>query len=113
MKIVILDETKKRKNAMAELLEEKGCDVVRCSASGEFMETIDSSTPDKIFIDVESWKNGRALYTYFKFGRKLCESPITFYNAPEIFNGIAERNPNQGDKVYKRYTDLAEVLGGL
>ena len=113
MKIVVLEESKKRKEQIANLLEEKGHDAVICTASGEFMETIENSTPDKILLNIESWQHGRAIYTYFKFSKKLDDTPITFYNAPESFTAIPDRNPNQDDKIFTKYTEIEEVLGDI
>lgn len=113
MKIVVLEESKKRKEQIAHLLEEKGHDVIVCSASGEFMEMIENSTPDKILLNIESWQHGRAIYSYFNFSRKLDDTPITFYNAPESFTAIPDRNPNQDDKIFTKYTDIEEVVGEI
>ena len=113
MKIVVLDESKRRKEQIADLLEEKGHDVIVCSSSGEFMETIEASTPDKILLNIESWQHGKTIYNYFKFSKKMAETPITFYNAPENFTAIQDRNPNQGDKIYTKHTEIEEVLGDI
>lgn len=113
MKIVVLEESNKCKEQIADFLEEKGHDVISCSASGEFMEMIENSTPDKILLNMESWQHGRAIYTYFKFCKKLEDTPITFYNATENFTAIPDRNPNQGDKIYTKHTEIEEILGDI
>lgn len=113
MKIVVLDESKKRKEQITDLLEEKGHDVLLCSASGEFMEMIETATPDKILLDIESWHHGRALYTYFKFSKRIEDTPITFYNTPENFTAIPDRDPNPGDKIYTKHTDIEEVISDI
>ena len=113
MKIVVLDESKKRKEQIADLLEENGHDVLMCSASGEFMETIETRAPNKILLDIESWQHGRAIYSYFKISKRIEDIPITFYNAPENFTVFPDRNPNPEDKIYFKHTDIEEVISEI
>jgi len=113
VKVVILDESKKRKQQISDMLEEKGYDVVACAATGEFMETIESTSPDTILLDVESWQRGKTIYNYFKFSRKLGEIPILFYNAPENFNNIIDRSQNQHDKVFRKQVDIDEIVSNV
>lgn len=113
MKVVVLDEMKKRNKQIVELLEEKGCDVVDCTATGDFMNSIESSIPDKILMEVESWQHGKAIYNYFKFSRKLNDIPIYFYNAPEKFLNITDRGQNPDDKVFVKHTDIDEIVSNV
>ena len=113
MKVVILDERKKRKQQIEDLCAEKGYDVVACSATGDFMEVIETTSPDTILMDVESWQHGKPMYTYFKFSKKLDDIPIFFFNAPENFSNINDRTQNQQDKVFHKHTEIDEVVGSL
>lgn len=113
MKIIALEESKTRKEQIVNLLEEKGHDVLVCSISGEFMEAIENSAPDKILLNVDSWQHGRAIYSYFKFSKKLDDTPIIFYNAPENFTTIPDREPNQEDKIFTKFTEIEEVLSDV
>ncbi len=113
MKVVVLDEMKKRNKQIAELLEEKGCDVVACTATGDFMNSVETSVPDKILMEVESWQHGKAIYNYFKFSRKIGEIPVFFYNAPENFSNIQDRSQNQNDKVFTKHTEIDEIVSNV
>jgi response regulator RpfG family c-di-GMP phosphodiesterase len=113
VKVVVLDDSKKRKELVTNLLEEKGYDVVACLATGEFMETIETTSPDTVLVDVESWQRGKPLLNYFKFSRKLSEIPVFFYNAPENFIGISDRAQHQHDKFFTRHVPLDEVISNI
>lgn len=113
MKVVVMDELKSRKQKIADMLEEKGHNVICCSATGEFMEAIETSTPNKILLDVESWQHGMAMYTYFKFAKNLVNIPIIFYNAPENFAGILDRGQNQNDKILNKQGDIDVIVSDL
>ncbi len=113
MKVIVLDESKKRKEKIADMLEEKGYDVMACSATGEFMETIETLTPDRILLDVDSWKHGKVIFNYFKFSKKLTDVPIFFYNAPENFTSIVDRSQHQSDRVFNRQVDIDELVSSV
>lgn len=106
MKIVILDEAKKRNNKLVELLEQKGHEAIGCFGSGEFMDQIESHSINRIFMDITSWQHGMGLFGYFRLAKKMVDIPITFYNAPENFNSISDRNPNQNDKIFNQPVDI-------
>ncbi len=110
MKIVVLDESKKMRQKITETLEEKGHTVITCLASGAFMDAIESSTPGKVLMNVDSWKHGKAMYTYFKIQKRLEDIPIVFYNVPDKFTSITDRNPHKDDKIYSRQTAIEDIL---
>jgi len=113
VKVVVLDDLKKRNEQVTNMLEEKGYDVVACLATGEFMEIIETTSPDTILLDVESWQRGKSVFNYFKFSRELEEIPILFYNAPENFSNIIDRSQHQHDKVFHRQVQLDEIISNV
>lgn len=113
MKIVVLDESKKRKEQISEILEKKKIDVVCCSLSGEFIETVEESTPDQILMDVDSWSTGRAIYNYFGFNKKLENVPILFYNAPENFVTINSRKRHNNDRVLNKPSEVESIVQAI
>ena len=102
MTIVILDESKKRKKEMQDLLQAKGYSVIVCSGTGEFIETIQNMKPDKIFLDVESWYHGRSIFNFFKFQKQLELFPIICYYASNHYKGLPERAAHPQDKICTR-----------
>ena len=113
MNLVLLDESKKRKQQLETLLQERGYAVKACSGSNEFIDLIEKAKPDRVLIDFEAWKHGRAIYSYFKIAKRIEHIPITFYNAPEKFAGIPERLQNQNDKIIKRQTSVEAIVSAL
>jgi DNA-binding NtrC family response regulator len=113
MNLVLLDESKKRKQLLEPMLQERGYTVRICSGSNDFIDSLDKIKPDRVLIDFEAWKHGRAIYAYMKIGKKIEQIPVTFYNAPEKFAGITERQQHPGDKVLKRQTTVEAIVGAL
>lgn len=110
MKIIILDESDKRKLQIHDLLQDKGHDVTTCSATGEFMELLEMSEPDKILLNVEAWQHGAAMFSYFNFNKRLENIPIIFYNAPENFQNIASRTQIENDKIINSPIDIDSII---
>lgn len=113
MKIVVLDESKKRRQQIIDALDEKGHNVLVCAGSGAFMDAIESSTPGKIMMNVESWKHGKAMYNYFKIAKRIEDIPIVFYNVPDKFTSITDRTPHKDDKIYAKQTSIEDVLSEM
>ena len=113
MRVVVLDEVKSRKTRITDLLVEKGYDVRICAGSGEFIEAIETSEVDRIYMDVNSWQHGMGIYNYFKFAEKLTDIPITFYNAPDNFTNILDRKQNQNDKILNKQADIFSAIGDI
>lgn len=113
MIVVVLDEVKSRKQKISDLLVEKGYDVRSCLASGDFIETIETSAVDRIYMDVDSWQHGMGIYSYFRFAQKLTDIPITFYNAPDNFTNITDRGQNQNDKILNNQADIYAIINDI
>ncbi|MGD9200609.1 MAG: hypothetical protein PVI26_03520 [Chitinispirillia bacterium] len=111
--VVLLDEIKSRKKRITDLLVEKGYDVKSCTGSGEFIEVIETSQADRIYMDVTSWQHGMGIFNYFKFAQKLSDIPITFYNAPENFTNILDRKQNQDDKILNKQADIVNAISEI
>ena len=110
MKIVVLDESNKQRAQLHDLLQDKGHEVSACSGSGEFMELIEVSEPDKILMNVEAWQHGTAMFTYFNFITRLENIPILFYNSPENFSNIANRTHIENDKILNSPIDIDTII---
>jgi PleD family two-component response regulator len=113
MKVVVLDESRKRRDQFAEVLQGRGHTVTACSTSSEFMEAVQDSTPDAAALDVDSWTHGMALYKYFQFTDRLESIPVIMYNAPENYGGIAGRTRNEKDSILPGVKNAEPVADAL
>jgi two-component SAPR family response regulator len=111
VRITILEESRRRKSQLREILEEKGHSVAAFSSSGEFMESVEQTAPDRLFINVDAWLHGRNMFNYFRFATKIAAIPVSFYNAPENFTALPERQHTSDDKVFGRQVDVHEIAG--
>lgn len=113
MRVIVLDESKTQKDEIKDIFERKGHDVRAYFATADFIQAVDDSLPDKIIMNVDAWLHGKAIYSYFNFVKKLENIPIVFYNAPENFNGIQDRNQNQDDVIISKGEIVKEVIEEL
>ncbi len=113
MKVLILDESRKRRATLSDRLSQRSHEVSGTSVSGEFMELVGKQGYDMVILDVESWQRGRSIYNYFGVGKRLASTPIIFLNAPENFVSVTERSRNEGDRVFHRPFDLDTVVDSV
>jgi DNA-binding response OmpR family regulator len=110
MKILLMDESTKRRDMIADALEKSKHSVVVCRNANEFMEAVSGGLPEKILLDVDTWNSGKALYHYFGVSRSLETVPVVFYNAPEDFSGIPDRSRHASDRILGRPTDVETAV---
>ncbi len=113
MKIVILDETSKRKQALIEKLEARGHTAIGCRTTGDFMDTVVSQSPGKILVDSDSWRRGAAMFRYFGFGKRMAGIPVIVYNAPESFTNLPDRPRHDEDIVLNRGAEVELIVDGV
>ena len=113
MDVVILDELKSRRSAIAELLEKNRYRVAQCATSNEFMNTVGSMIPGHFLVDVESWQRGRSIYAYFQIGKKIERVPVLFYNAPANFTAVNERGRHEKDYVLPKPSEPDAIVDAL
>jgi DNA-binding response OmpR family regulator len=105
MRIIVLDESKSRTEQMVEILQRKKYDYVCCSQTGQFFDAINEKKPDKLFLDYEGWCHGRMVYNFFGLTRKLDDTPVVVYNAPENFVALTNRKKHENDRVFAKAVD--------
>jgi DNA-binding response OmpR family regulator len=113
MQILLLDESKKRRTQIAELLQKKKHTIRQCAASNDFMSVIEDSAPDRIILDGDTWRKGRAIYAYFNFGKKLENIPIVFYNVKEGAVTITGRESNAKDRILAGITEANDIVSAF
>lgn len=110
MEMVILDEVKTRRTAIAEALEKNRYKVVQCASSNEFMNALNTVSPGHFLIDVDTWHRGRSLYGYFQIGKKMERFPVLFYNAPQNFIAVNDRVRHEKDFVLQKPSEVDSIV---
>ena len=110
MKVMLLDESRKRAAQIAEAVGNGKHTLVSCGNSNEFMTALGETSADKLLLDVESWNNGKAIYRYFDVSRSLEDMPVVFYNAPEEFAGIPDRPKHSKDHILTKPTEADSIV---
>jgi hypothetical protein len=110
MKVVVLDEYRKRSAQLAERFNNSNVDVVLCSTANEFMDVLYNGSIDKVLIDMSSWLGGKALYRYFNLGGRLENTPVVLYGAPSEHVAIANRPRHQADAVLLRQSTVDDIV---
>ncbi len=113
MKVLVLDDGRKRIVQMQDELGKKNIETVLCSTSNSFMDAVGTANFDSFLINVDTWEKGRAIYDYFGIGRKIEQKPVIFYNADETFTSVNNRIPNDKDQVLYKPVDIDAVVGAL
>ncbi len=113
MKVVLLDESAKRRQTITEKLESRGHVVTECRGSSEFLDAISSQTPGKVIIDLDAWKRGSAMFRYFDISKRILGTPVVFFNAHETFANIADRPRHDGDVILPRSSSVDIIVDGV
>jgi DNA-binding NarL/FixJ family response regulator len=113
MEIVILDELKSRRAAIAESLEKNRYKVVQCATSNEFMNAVTTMSPGHFLIDVDSWHHGRSVYSYFQIGKKIERFPVLFYNAPQNFSAVSDRIRHEKDYILPKPSEVDAIVDAM
>ncbi|MDG5813573.1 hypothetical protein QA601_00635 [Chitinispirillales bacterium ANBcel5] len=113
MKILLLENTRKRSEQIMEQLKDKNVEVRSCVTSNDFLETISETSFDKIVLNVEFWEKGRSMYSYFNACEKFEETPVVFYNADEEFVTICNRPKNIRDQVIHKPVNIEELVNAV
>jgi DNA-binding response OmpR family regulator len=110
MKILVMDDTRKRRNQIKEEIVKKGHEVTECFTSNEFMNRIGENKAELILLDADTWKKGKSIYNYFRIAKKMENIPVVFYNSEDDNMAIPERSGNERDLVLSKPTEIEAVL---
>jgi len=110
MKILIVDDLKKRKQQIKEAIEMRHHEVSDCHLTNDFMDALENNSYDMIVLDMETWKKGKSVYNYFKVGKRLENIPIILYNAEEDTYFIPDRVRHEKDRILSKPVDVDTVI---
>ncbi|MFP4416439.1 MAG: hypothetical protein ACOC4C_00670 [Fibrobacterota bacterium] len=113
MKVLVMDESKNRNAKIVDKISEKNHEVISCSTSNEFMNSLDEQPPEYVILDMDSWIRGRMIYSYFAFSKKLSSVPVIFINSPEGFGALAGRQRTPKDRIFHRPLDIDSIVRAL
>ena len=110
MKVVILDDTRKRRSELVDFLHKKRAEVTALYGSNEFIDAIDKNKFDLLLLDMESWIRGKSVYSRFGISKRLEALPIVFYNAPANFSVLQERPRHPKDRILPKPTEVETII---
>ncbi len=113
MNVLVVDELNTRRDKLMHAVEEKKHKAIACSLSNEFIDAIQEGKADKILLDCNTWREGRSIYGYLRFAGKLEKTPILFYNAPEGFTTLNDREPLEQDRVFPATMDVENLINSV
>ncbi len=113
MKILILDDTRNRRNQLADALQKKRFEITACYASNDFITIIEKNKFDMLLLDMESWNRGKSIYNYFGIARRLEKLPIVFYNAAANSSALNDRPRHAKDRFLFKPTEADAVIAAL
>lgn len=110
MKVLVLDDGRKQAPDIKEAFSKKSMDAAVCSSSNEFMDALNASGFEAVYINAETWNKGRSIYDYFGVGQMLEGKTAVVYNADDKFTGIANRTPGEQDRLIAQPSDYEMAL---
>lgn len=113
MKILILDDSRSRREQLKEAAEKLSHEVVACSTSNDFITNVEEFQPQVAAVDIATWKKGKSIYSYFHIGKKLEKIPVILYNTDEDTYFISERKGNEKDRILPKPTDIETIIDSL
>jgi DNA-binding response OmpR family regulator len=113
MKIIILDDTRQRRNQIVDTLQKKRFEVTACFSSNDFISAIEKQKFDLVLLDMDSWNRGKSIYNYFGMPKRLENLPILFYNASMNFSILNDRPRHGKDRILFKPTEAEAVINGL
>jgi CheY-like chemotaxis protein len=113
MKILVVDETRARAAQLAELVRGKRHDAVCCSTSVELLDALQTGGARAVLLDMATWRKGKSINGYFGVARKLADTPIVFYNAPEGFSALPDRARLERDAVLPEAATVETIVESL
>ncbi|MBN2037416.1 MAG: response regulator [Chitinispirillaceae bacterium] len=113
MKILLLDDTRKRRNKLVEVLQKKKYDVIPCYSSNDFMQSIEKQKVGMVLLNLDSWRKGAAIYNCFGIAKKLENLPILFYNASMDFSILHDRPRHGKDRILFKPTEVDAIVANI
>lgn len=113
MKILLLDDTRKRRNELAEAIGKKHFELIACYSANEFMQSIEKQKVNIVLLDMDSWTKNRAIFLRFGVAKRLETLPILFYNASMNFSILHDRPRHGKDRILFKPTEVDAIVANI
>jgi DNA-binding response OmpR family regulator len=113
MKILLLDDTRKRRNELVNAMQKKHYEVEACYSSNHFMQLIDKQKVNLVLLDMDSWNKGKAIFSRYGIAKKLETLPILFYNASMNFSILHDRPRHGKDRILFKPTEVGAIVANI
>ena len=109
MNILLMDDTRKRRNQIEELLS-KQHSVVGCFSSNDFIEEVQKNDFDMVVLDMDTWNKGSSIYHYFRIGKFLEKMPVILYNTDDDTPYLPDRARHENDRILPKPFELESLV---
>jgi FixJ family two-component response regulator len=113
MKVIVFDDSRKRRNELVDLLRKKRIDATALYCSNDFISAAEKNKFDVLLLDLESWNRGKSIYNRFGIARRLESLPVVFYNAPVNFSVLNERPRHPKDRILFKPTEADAIVASI
>jgi DNA-binding NtrC family response regulator len=113
MKILILDDTRKRRNELVEAVQKKQYEAIACYSSNDFMQAIEKQKINLVLLDMDSWIKSKAIFYRFGIAKRLESIPILFYNASMNFSILHDRPRHGKDRILFKPTEVDAIVANI
>lgn len=112
MTILLMDDTRKRRSQIMDLLS-KQHSVVESFTSNDFIEQVQSDTFDMVVLDMDTWKKGSSIYHYFRIGKHLEKVPVVLYNTDDEAPYLPDRARNENDRILPKPFEIESLVESI
>lgn len=109
MNILLMDDTKKRRNQIKDLLARRHS-VVDCCTSNAFIEEVYKEGYDLLMLDMDTWKKGSPIYHYFRIGKLLEKLPVLLYNTNDDTVYLPDRVRHENDRILPKPFEIESLV---
>ncbi len=109
MNVLLMDDTRKRRNQIKDLLTRQHS-VVDCYSSNDFIEEVRKEGYDLLLLDMDTWKKGSSIYHYFRIGKQLEKIPVLLYNTDDDTPCLADRARHENDRILPKPFEIESLV---
>ena len=109
MNILLMDDTRKRRNQIKDLLTRQHA-VVDCCTSNAFIEEVQKEGHDLLMLDMDTWKKGSSIYHYFRIGKLLEKLPVLLYNTDDDTLCLPDRVRHENDRILPKPFEIESLV---
>ncbi|MBN1577821.1 MAG: hypothetical protein JW913_14770 [Chitinispirillaceae bacterium] len=109
MRILLMDDLRKRRNQIKDLLARQHS-VVDCCISNRFIDEVQKEGYDLLALDMDTWKKGSSIYHYFRIGKLLEKMPVLLYNTDDDTPCLPDRARHENDRILPKPFEMESLV---